>query len=96
MAAEGINLLFLLKNGVAMLSSILKSHTAIDVNISIMRTFTKLRSFLILEKELLNRMSNLEHNTAEVFKAVFEKLDSLDEQLPSHRKDRVKISLRNE
>jgi hypothetical protein len=70
-----------------MLSSILKSETAIDVNIAIMRIFTKLRSFLVLEKELVNRMNNLEQNTAEVFKVVFEKLDTLDEQLPSHLKD---------
>ncbi|MCF8060713.1 MAG: ORF6N domain-containing protein [Bacteriovoracaceae bacterium] len=35
------------ENGVAMLSSILKSETAIDVNIAIMRIFTKLRSFLV-------------------------------------------------
>ena len=54
-------------NGVAMLSSILKSETAIDVNIAIMRIFTKLRSFLVLEKELVDRISNLEQSTAEVF-----------------------------
>ncbi|OUR97373.1 hypothetical protein A9Q84_13695 [Halobacteriovorax marinus] len=77
------------ENGVAMLSSILKSETAIDVNIAIMRTFTQLRSFMMLEKELVTRMSSLEMNTAEVFKVVFEKLDSLDEQLPSFKKDRV-------
>jgi len=65
------------ENGVAMLSSILKSETAIDVNIAIMRIFTKLRSFLVLEKELVGRMSNLEQNTAEVFKVVFEKLDGV-------------------
>ena len=34
--------------------------TAIDVNIAIMRIFTKLRSFLILKKEIVNRMNNLE------------------------------------
>jgi len=83
------------ENGVAMLSSILKSETAIDVNIAIMRIFTKLRSFLVLEKELVERISNLEQNTAEIFKVVFEKLDSLDEQLPSQRKNRTKIGLNN-
>ncbi|MCF8060716.1 MAG: hypothetical protein K9K67_15545 [Bacteriovoracaceae bacterium] len=67
----------------------------IDVNIAIIRIFTKLRSFLVLEKELVDRMSNLEQNTAEVFKVVFEKLDGLDEQLPTHRKNRTKIGLNN-
>ena len=84
------------ENGVAMMSSILKSETAIDVNIAIMRIFTKLRSFLVLEKELVSKINNLEKDTAEVFKLVFEKLDSLDEQLPSHKVDRAKIGLNNE
>lgn len=39
------------ENGVAMLSSVLRSDQAALVNISIMRIFTKLRSFLMLEKE---------------------------------------------
>ena len=50
---------------------------------------------MVLEKELVNRMNNLEQNTAEVFKVVFEKLDSLDEQLPTHKKERAKIGLNN-
>ncbi len=37
------------ENGVAMLSSVLNSERAIEVNIAIMRTFTKLRSFLAME-----------------------------------------------
>lgn len=40
------------ENGVAMLSSVLRSKRAIQVNISIMRIFTKLRSFLLLEDHL--------------------------------------------
>jgi hypothetical protein len=40
------------ENGVAMLSSVLNSKKAIAVNISIMRTFTKLREMIISEKDL--------------------------------------------
>ena len=40
------------ENGVAMLSSVLNSKQAIQVNISIMRIFTKLRSFLLLEQNI--------------------------------------------
>jgi hypothetical protein len=83
------------ENGVAMLSSILNSETAIYLNIAIMRIFTKLRSFLVLEKELVSRMNNLEKNTAEVFKVVFEKLDKLDEQLPTHPTTRPRIGVKN-
>jgi len=81
------------ENGVAMLSTILNSKQAIQINISIMRIFTKLRSFMLLEKELVTRMDRLESDTTEVFKVVFEKLDSLDEQLPTHKKERTKIGL---
>jgi hypothetical protein len=78
-----------------MLSSVLKSKQAVQVNIAIMRIFTKLRSFLLFEKELANRVDTLENNTTEVFKVVFEKLDNLEDQLPAQRKNRTKIGLNN-
>jgi hypothetical protein len=81
------------ENGVAMLSGILNSDRAIEVNIAIMRIFTRLRSFMLLEKNLINKIDQLESNTTAVFKVVFEKLDVLVEQLPAQRKDRTKISL---
>jgi len=83
------------ENGVAMLSSVLKSEAAIDVNIAIMRIFTKLRSFMMFERDLVNRIDRLESDTTKVFKIVFEKLDELDEQLPTHPKERVKIGVKN-
>jgi len=83
------------ENGVAMLSSVLKSDQAALVNIAIMRIFTKLRSFMMLEKELVARINRLESDTTEVFKVVFEKLNGLDEQLPCHRKNRTKIGPNN-
>ena len=81
------------ENGVAMLSGILNSDRAIELNIAIMRIFTKLRSFLMLEKELNSRMDRLETDTTEIFKIVFEKLDNLDDKLPALPKDRTKIGL---
>ncbi|MCX6153173.1 MAG: ORF6N domain-containing protein [Candidatus Kapabacteria bacterium] len=48
------------EQGVAMLSSVLKSEKAIDVNISIMRTFVKLRKLSFLHKEIFDRIENLE------------------------------------
>jgi hypothetical protein len=66
------------ENGVAMLSGILNSDRAIEVNISIMRIFTRLRSFLMFEKEVLDKVGELEKKTTEVFKVVFKKLDNLE------------------
>ena len=45
------------ENGVAMLSSVLRSSQAIEVNVAIMRIFTKLRSYLLLEKDLTSKVS---------------------------------------
>jgi len=48
------------ENGVAMLSSVLNSPRAIQVNIQIMRTFTKVRKLLASHKEILRRLDRLE------------------------------------
>jgi hypothetical protein len=83
------------EQGVAMLSSILRSERAIQINISIMRIFTKLRSFLLLEKELRDKINQLEVNTNKIFRVVFERLDDQDQTLTSRLPaNRRKIGLK--
>lgn len=85
------------ENGVAMLSSVLSSERAIEINICIMRTFTKLRSFLAMEASLNERLGKLEINSTKLFKVVFTKLDSLEEQIiPKLSPNRKKIGLKRE
>jgi ORF6N domain len=48
------------EQGVAMLSSILSSKTAIEVNIRIIRVFTKMREFALTHKEILMQLAKLE------------------------------------
>ena len=48
------------EQGVAMLSSILNSDVAIEVNIRIIRVFTKLREYALTHKEILVQLSRLE------------------------------------
>lgn len=78
------------ENGVAMLSGILNSDRAINVNISIMRIFTKLRSFHALESNLANEVKDLKEDSNKLFKIVFERLDSIEvdltPKLPNQRK----------
>lgn len=50
------------EQGVAMLSSVLKSDTAIEVNIRIMRAFTAMRSFLINNAHVFQRLETVEHH----------------------------------
>ena len=47
------------ENGVAMLSSILKSEQAIEVNIRIMRAFTAMRSFLMSNARMFQRLETI-------------------------------------
>ena len=54
------------ENGVAMLSSVLRSDTAIEVNIRIMRAFTSMRPFLQNNAEVFQRLSTLEYHQLEM------------------------------
>ena len=65
------------EQGVAMLSSVLRSKRAIQANIQIMRTFTKLRESLIDNKDLRKKLEELKQLTEERFQVVFETLDQL-------------------
>ncbi len=84
------------ENGVAMLSGILNSDRAIKVNISIMRIFTRLRSFYAFEERIEGKMDRLEENVTQVFKLVFERLDNLEEKLPSRPVKRIKIGIKKD
>lgn len=59
------------EQGVAMLSTVLKSPRAIQVNIEIMRAFVKLRQMLASNVELTQRLNDLENKYDEQFKGVF-------------------------
>lgn len=48
------------EQGVAMLSSVLNSETAIDVNIQIIRIFTRFRELIVTHKDILLRLEKLE------------------------------------
>lgn len=83
------------ESGVAMLSSVLASDEAARVNISIIRTFIKLRSFLAMENSLSERVSKLELGTTKLFKVVFERLDAVEESTPPLKPSRKKIGLKD-
>ncbi len=65
------------EQGVAMLSGILNSDRAIEVNIQIMRTFTKLRHMVSAHEELKKELDEMRKQTDERFQIVFETLDQL-------------------
>ncbi len=60
------------EHGVAMLSSVLKSEQAIQVNIAIIRAFTRLREFLATHQELAKKLDELEEKYDGQFHEIFE------------------------
>ena len=65
------------EQGVAMLSSILRSERAVDVNIAIMRTFVQLRRMMDSNRELSRKISALERKYDEKFTTVFAAIKEL-------------------
>ncbi len=65
------------EQGVAMLSSVLRSKQAIEVNIQIMRTFTNLRNMLATHDDLKNKIEAMEDKYDQQFKVVFDAIKQL-------------------
>lgn len=62
---------------VAMLSSVLRSKPAVEVNIAIMRAFVKLREMLASNRELARRLEQMEKKYDARFKIVFDAISEL-------------------
>ncbi len=72
------------EQGVAMLSTVLKSPAAVAVNIEIMRTFVKLRGMLSEHADLKRKLNALEKKYDDNFKMVFDAIHELmDKPAPS-------------
>ena len=88
------------EQGVAMLSSILNSKQAIYVNIQIIRVFTKMRELLSSQKEILNKLEQLEKKGIEhdeKIVLIFEYLKQLEQikQQEISQQNRKKIGFIN-
>jgi hypothetical protein len=65
------------EQGVAMLSSVLNSERAVQVNIAIMRAFVKLREMIVSHKDLAKQLNALEKKYDAQFKVVFDAIRKL-------------------
>jgi hypothetical protein len=77
------------EQGVAMLSSVLRSERAVKVNVEIMRTFVRLRQMAITHADLSRRLDELESNYDSQFKVVFEAIRKLMEPPPQKPRPRI-------
>ncbi len=81
------------EQGVAMLSSVLRSKTAIAINISIMRAFVMMRQFALTHNDLSEKLSKLEERYDQEFKNVYDVLKYLmqKDEVEKEQKERKKI-----
>jgi hypothetical protein len=77
------------QEGVAMLSSVLRSEQAVRVNIQIMRAFVRLRQMLASHKELASKLAAMEKKYDAQFKVVFDAIRQL--MAPTEVKKRRRI-----
>ncbi|MFP5078726.1 ORF6N domain-containing protein [Pedobacter sp. JCM 36344] len=87
------------EQGVAMLSSVLNSETAIEVNIQIIRTFTRIRQMLSKHTELRlevekikKKLDNQDKNMEVVFQYLDELLEKKDQLVPERKSIGYKIN----
>jgi hypothetical protein len=80
------------EHGVALLSSVLRSQRAARVNVAIMRAFVRLRRLLVDQREIAERVAELERKCVdhdERIAAVFEAIRQLLQPPESPAKDRI-------
>ena len=76
------------EHGIAMLSSVLNSERAIEVNIAIIRTFIKMREMIVNDKDLVQKLNQLERKYDAQFKVVF---NSIRELINAKPKELAKV-----
>jgi len=74
------------EQGVAMLSSVLTSKRAIEVNIAIMRAFVRMRELMLSHQELFRKIQDMEARYDEQFQTVFAAIRDLIEPPDPPRK----------
>jgi hypothetical protein len=77
------------EQGLAMLSGILNSEKAINVNIAIMRAFVMIRQYALTYKELTVRLKELEGRFTDVYEAINYLLDIDRKQIEQKERRRI-------
>ena len=70
------------RNGIAMLSSVLRSDTAVEVNIRIMRAFTMIPQLVNHNMQIIERIFNIEQHQQETDKTIQVILDKIEDVSP--------------
>jgi len=84
------------EQGVSMLSSVLNSEKAIQVNIEIMRAFANYRALLVDSKDFRRELNALDDKINQIFKFLLEKLDALNQKQIDQPRRKIGYKLKNE
>jgi len=82
------------QQGIAQLSSVLNSKTAVDINIQIIRLFTKMRKMLMTHKDLLIKMNQIEFKVIEQEKSIRKIFAFLDHFIKERNTPRKRIGFK--
>lgn len=85
----GANPFAFTEQGVAMLSSVLKSDKAIEINISIMRTFIAIRQYALNYTELQNRISEIEGQIPEIYNVLNYLIEEKNTEQPKIERPKI-------
>lgn len=77
------------EQGVAMLSTVLSSKVAIDINIQIMRAFVSVRQFAVSHQELAKRLSEVEKSVKDHGYSIKFVLDTIDKMLREKKRPQI-------
>ena len=82
---SSVNPLAFTEQGISMLSSVLRSEKAIQINIEIMRAFARYRALLRENEELKKEILKLDAKLNQAFKFLLEKIDALHQKANESR-----------
>ena len=74
---SSVNPMAFTEQGVSMLSSVLTTHKAVQINIEIMRAFARYRALLLENKELKKEIAAVDKKLTNAFKYLLDKIDAL-------------------
>ena len=83
------------EQGVAMLSSVLSSEKAIQINIEIMRAFSKYRAILIGNDDLKKEVKLLDNKLNEAFKFLLDKIDALHHKQKTEKPEPIGYKIKD-
>ena len=84
------------EQGVAMLSSVLNSEKAIQVNIEIMRAFANYRALLIDSKDFRRELKSLDDKINQLFRFLLGKIDALNQKHFDQPRKKIGFKLKRE